>query len=68
MEEQISSIEERLKEIDKEYMNPDIGSNTGRLMELHKEKEKLDDKLNNLYEQWEEISTEIGWQTLCVVV
>ena len=60
VEEQISSIEERLKEIDKEYMNPDIGSNTGRLMELHKEKEELDDKLNNLYEQWEEISTEIG--------
>ncbi len=60
VEEQISSIEERLKEIDKEYMNPDIGSNTGRLMELHKEKEKLDEKLNNLYEQWEEISMEIG--------
>lgn len=60
VEEQISSIEERLKEIDEEYMNPDIGSNTGRLMELHKEKEELDDKLNNLYEQWEEISTEIG--------
>ena len=60
VEEQISSIEERLKEIDQEYMNPDIGSNTGRLMELHKEKEELDDKLNNLYEQWEEISTEIG--------
>ena len=60
VEEQISSIEERLKEIDDEYMNPDIGSNTGRLMELHKEKEELDDKLNNLYEQWEEISTEIG--------
>ena len=60
VEEQISSIEERLKEIDEEYMNPDIGSNTGRLMELHKEKEKLDDKLNNLYEKWEEISTENG--------
>lgn len=60
VEEQISSIEESLKEIDEEYMNPDIGSNTGRLMELHKEKEELDDKLNNLYEQWEEISTEIG--------
>ena len=60
VEEQISSIEERLKVIDEEYMNPDIGSNTGRLMELHKEKEELDDKLNNLYEQWEEISTEIG--------
>ena len=60
VEEQISSIEERLKEIDEEYMNPDIGSNTGRLMELHKEKEKLDEKLNNLYEQWEEISMEIG--------
>ena len=60
VEEQISSIEERLQEIDEEYMNPDIGSNTGRLMELHKEKEELDDKLNNLYEQWEEISTEIG--------
>ena len=60
VEEHISSIEERLKEIDEEYMNPDIGSNTGRLMELHKEKEELDDKLNNLYEQWEEISTEIG--------
>ncbi len=60
VEEQISSIEERLKEIDEEYMNPDIGSNTGRLMELHKEKEELDYKLNNLYEQWEEISTEIG--------
>ena len=60
VEEQISSIEERLKEVDEEYMNPDIGSNTGRLMELHKEKEELDDKLNNLYEQWEEISTEIG--------
>lgn len=60
VEEQISSIEERLKEIDEEYMNPDIGSNTGRLIELHKEKEELDDKLNNLYEQWEEISTEIG--------
>lgn len=60
VEEEISSIEERIQEIDEEYQNPDIASNTGRLMELHREKEALDEKLASLYDEWEEISLELS--------
>lgn len=60
VEDRISVIEERTKEIDEEYQNPDIASNTGRLMELHRERESLSEELDGLYEQWEEISTELS--------
>jgi ATP-binding cassette subfamily F protein 3 len=60
VEERISVIEARTQEIDEEYQNPEIASNTGRLMELHKEREVLDAELSELYDEWEELSIELG--------
>jgi ATP-binding cassette subfamily F protein 3 len=60
VEERISVIEARTQEIDEEYQNPEIASNTGRLMELHKEREALDAELSELYDEWEKLSIELG--------
>lgn len=55
-EEQINQSEERIKEIDEMMTQPDICRNTSKLLELHKEKEKLSSDLINLYEKWEELA------------
>lgn len=60
VEERIAVIEERTQAIDDEYQNPEIASNTGRLMELHKEKEALDTELAELYDEWEQLSLELS--------
>lgn len=60
VEERIAVIEERTQAIDDEYQNPEIASNTGRLMELHKEKEALDTELADLYDEWEQLSLELS--------
>ena len=58
-EERIADIEKRIEDIDTEYSDPSIGSNTARLMELHKESTKLKKELDELYEHWEELMEEM---------
>ena len=58
-EEVIQKLEARNEELDDDYMNPDIAADVGRLMELHKEHEKNDARLGDLYENWETISEQL---------
>ena len=58
-EEEIQNLEARNEELDDDYMNPDIAADVGRLMELHKEHEKNDARLGDLYENWETISEQL---------
>lgn len=55
-EERITQLEERIAEIDTESALPEVCSDIGRLMELHKEKTNLNEELEVLYEKWEDLS------------
>ena len=55
-EKEIEAAESRLAEIDEQFSNPDNSSNAGLLMELTREKDELDAKLEELIVYWEELS------------
>ena len=55
-EKEIEKIEEKLALIDEEFVNPEISSNVGKLMELQKEKTALEEKLEKLMNEWEELT------------
>lgn len=55
-EDEITALEERDASLDEMLVQPDICSDVGRLMELHKEKEAIAEKLTELYELWETLA------------
>ena len=55
-EKEISEIEDKLQSIDEEFSNPENTSNVGKLMELQKQKESLEKRLDKLMEDWEELT------------
>lgn len=55
-EDIISKTEARIAEIEDLSSTEDIACNLPKLMELHKEKEKLDTILSEAYNKWEELS------------
>ena len=55
-EKEISEIEDKLQSIDEEFANPENASNVGKLMELQKQKEALEKRLDKLMEDWEELT------------
>ena len=55
-EDQIEKLEERLGAIDEEFADPEIATNSARLGELHKERTEVQEKLDALYEKWEELN------------
>ena len=55
-EKEISEIEDKLQSIDEEFSNPENASNVGKLMELQKQKESLEKRLDKLMEDWEELT------------
>lgn len=57
-EDQIASLEERDSELDSQLMKPEIASDVGRLMEIHREKESIKEQLEQLYEVWETLAEE----------
>ena len=59
-EDEIQKLEARNQVLDDEYQNPDIAADVGKLMELHKEHEKNDARLEELYEIWESTSEELS--------
>ena len=59
-EDEIQKLEARNQVLDDEYQNPDIAADVGKLMELHKEHEKNDARLEELYEIWETTSEELS--------
>ena len=55
-EKEISEIEDKLQSIDEDFANPENASNVGKLMELQKQKEALEKRLDKLMEDWEELT------------
>ena len=55
-EKEIEKLEERLGIIDEEFLNPEISSNVGKLIELQKEKTSLEERLETLMQEWEELT------------
>ena len=55
-EKEISEVEDKLQSIDEEFSNPENASNVGKLMELQKQKESLEKRLDKLMEDWEELT------------
>ena len=55
VEKRIEEVENRIAEIDELYSDPSIATDTGRLMELHKEHSSLSEELDSLYNEWEKL-------------
>ncbi len=55
-EEEIASLEQRDQEIDRQLMDPEVASDAGKLLEFHQEKEAIGQRLETLYELWEELA------------
>ena len=58
-EKEISEIEDKLQDVDEEFSNPENASNVGKLMELQKQKETLEKRLDKLMEDWEELTLQM---------
>ncbi|MGI5989242.1 MAG: ABC-F family ATP-binding cassette domain-containing protein [Lachnospiraceae bacterium] len=58
-EDTISALEEKTAEIDREMANPANATDAVKLVELQKIKDEAEEKLNTLYERWEELSQEV---------
>lgn len=56
VEEEITSLEKRIEEIDTEMASEEVCTDVGKCMELQKEKDELTEKLEVLYEKWEELA------------
>lgn len=59
VEELIESAECEIEEIDNEMINPSLSSDFTRLAELSAAKEKKEEEILNLMEEWEELQIEI---------
>ena len=55
-EERIAFLETRLKEIDEEMSDPDIGTQVEKLQELAREQDNINKELEKLYEDWETLA------------
>ena len=59
IEDEVANLEDANSKLDEELANPDIAANVGKLMELHKQKEANDERINELLEHWEELSVNV---------
>ena len=59
IEDEVAKLEEANVELDEELANPEIAANVGKLMEVHKQKEANDERINALLERWEELSENV---------
>ena len=55
-EARIEELETRNKEIDETLVLPDVCTNVGRCAELSREKDKIQQELEELYEKWETLA------------
>ena len=56
VEKRIEELETRDKEIDDALVLPDVCTNVGRCAELSREKDKIQQELEELYEKWETLA------------
>ena len=55
-EQAIEELEQRDSEIDEEMANPEVATNVAECVRLSKEKAEIAEKLEKLYEKWEELA------------
>lgn len=55
-EKAIEELEQRDSEIDEEMANPEVSTNVAECVRLSKEKAEIAEKLEKLYEKWEELA------------
>lgn len=55
-EARIYELEDNASKLNEEMNNPDIASDVGKLMEITKELEQINNELSELYAKWEELS------------
>ncbi len=55
-EQAIESLEQQMTSIDQQLADPQIAVDMTRLMELDREKQAVQEKLDSLYQQWEELA------------
>lgn len=55
-EEEIFALETQLEEINLKFSDPEVATNSAKLNELHKSAEAIQEKLDGLYQSWEELS------------
>lgn len=58
-EAQIAALEEQDAALDTQLTQPEVVSDVGKLMEIHKEKESIKERLDQLYEEWEALAEEV---------
>ena len=56
VEQEISQIENKISELDEKLADPSIATNSAKLNEISAEQQVLQEKLNDLYTQWETLS------------
>ena len=56
-ESNISKFEESLASINELFLDTNIQNDLPKLIKLQKEKEEIEEKLNSLYEEWEELAS-----------
>ena len=56
-ESNISKFEESLASINELFLDTNIQNDLSKLIKLQKEKEEIEEKLNSLYEEWEELAS-----------
>ena len=56
VEKRIDELEARDKEIDETLVLPDVCTNVGKCAELSREKDKIQEELEELYEKWETLA------------
>lgn len=54
-EDEISKTEAEIAALDEELAKEDVYSSSVKCMEVHKEQQALKDKLDALYEKWDEL-------------
>ena len=55
VEDEIENTENLIKSLEEKLFDPEISADSGKVKELYEEKVSLEEKLEELYEKWEEI-------------
>ena len=58
-EDKIASLEARDSELDEQLMRPEVASDAGELLKIHREKEAVRQQLEQLYEVWENLAQDV---------
>ena len=58
IEEEIESLEEKLAELEEQFQDPAVATNSAKLGKLHSEQVEVQEKLDNLYEEWEALASD----------